>query len=247
MDKLLSAYRSIIPALDVRTINQLENIVTVCSAFKEVDAYKVGFSLGLRYSLPVVVGAIKFAHPTAKVIYDYQKAGTDIPDVAKEFAAVMKESGVDSAIIFPQAGPVTQEAFIKALQDKGVHVICGGEMTHKGYLAKDGGYICDDAPERMYKLAASLGVKDFVVPGNKVDRIRHYHDLVKSAGVLEPVFYSPGFVAQGGEVSKTTQAAGKFWHAICGRAVYNPAGRDNLNCVTRKEIQDSLEKLVSNL
>ena len=247
MEYLIDSERSIIPALDVRTLNQLATVVSVCSTFKQVYAYKVGFSLALRYSLPVVVSAIKRLDNGAKVIYDYQKAGTDIPDVAGEFAAVMKESGVDAAIIFPQAGPVTQEAFIKALQDAHVHVICGGEMTHKGYLVSDGGYIADDAPEKMYRIAAKLGIRDFVVPGNKVDRIKLYQGVFKNEGVNDVVLYSPGFINQDGKLSDATKVGGKRWHAIVGRAVYNPRKRQNLNCVTKKEIHDSLETLVANL
>jgi orotidine-5'-phosphate decarboxylase len=33
-------------------------------------------------------------------------------------------------------------------------------------------------------------------------------------------FFAPGFVAQGGEITEAAKAAGKFWHAIVGRAIY---------------------------
>lgn len=167
--------------------------------------------------------AVELAHAEGlKAIFDHQKAGTDIPDTGKEFAAVCKESRVDAAIIFPQSGPVTGEAWIKALQDSGIYVVVGGEMTHKGYKRSEGGYIADEALEEMYKLGAENGVRSFVVPGNRVARVGIYKQLLDDIiGEGQYDFMSPGFIAQGGKIESYAESAGKRWHAITGRAIYS--------------------------
>ena len=34
------------------------------------------------------------------------------------------------------------------------------------------------------------------------------------------MFYTPGFVAQGGKISDAARVAGDNWHAIVGRGIY---------------------------
>ena len=71
----------------------------------------------------------------------------------------------------------------------------------------------------MYEFAAHLRVKDFVVPGNKPEKIVFYKQFLESKGI-KPVLYSPGLVSQGGKLTESAKAAGKNWHAIIGRALY---------------------------
>ena len=73
--------------------------------------------------------------------------------------------------------------------------------------------------KRAYEIAARLGVKDFVVPGNRPEKIVEYRKLIESF-TKEPVFYSPGMITQGGSLTDGAKAAGKRWHAIVGRALY---------------------------
>lgn len=215
--RIISLDRSVIPAADV-SAEKYPDLLKAISGVPGIEAVKVGFALGYRLSLPRAVG---MAHDAGlKVIFDHQKASTDIPDTGKEFAAVCKEAGVDAAILFPQSGPVTQAAWIKSLQDADVPVIVGGEMTHKGYLQSEQGYIDDDAPEAMYALAATLGVRDFVVPGNRPERVGHYKSLLDALlGEGSYSFQSPGFIDQGGNIADYAEAAGDRWHAIVGRGI----------------------------
>ena len=117
-------------------------------------------------------------------------------------------------------------------------------MTHPRYLEDDGGFLKQDAPFRIYALALGMGVRDFVVPGNKPERITMYRELFRTK-LAAPVLYSPGLVTQGGDISESGKAAGQDWHAICGRAVYNPLNRKSLDEVTIEEMRESLQKLVS--
>ena len=47
-------------------------------------------------------------------------------------------------------------------------------MTHSGYLNETGGFLENNAPARIYEIAASMGVSEFVVPGNKPDKVLQY-------------------------------------------------------------------------
>lgn len=215
---IINIPKSVIPACDIPSLELFEKIVEETKDIEKIGAYKVGFELGLRFGLPKVVETAR-QHTDKPIIYDHQKAATDIPAMANNFAEACKSAGIDAVILFPQAGPETEKAWIKAMQAAGLGVIVGGEMTHPGYLESDSGYIMNEAPKRMYSIAADLGVKDFVVPGNKPDKIKFYRQLLESKDI-KPVFYSPGLVAQGGKISESTKEAGQSWHAIIGRGIY---------------------------
>lgn len=208
--------RSVIPACDVSSLEALENLVKGTSEVNGIGGYKIGFELVIPFGIKNVIKIIR-NHTDLPIIYDHQKAGTDIPDMGEKFIKACE--GVDAIIIFPQAGPETERKWIESAKNQGMGVIVGGEMTHPKFLEKDGGFILETAPKTIYEIAASLGVKDFVVPGNKPERILEYKNLLESRGV-KPVFYSPGLITQGGDLTESAKAAGDKWHAIIGRALY---------------------------
>lgn len=218
MKKIIELSKSVIPACDVSTLQELEELVKATAGIEKIGAYKVGLVLGLGFGLGKVVSAVR-KHSDKPVIYDHQKAATDIPAMGEKFANVCSEAGVDAVILFPMAGPKTEKAWIEAAKNAGLGVIVGGEMTHPAYLKEDEGFIDSDAPKKMYEIAAETGVLDFVVPGNKPEKIKEYREFLESKDI-EPVLYSPGLVAQGGEITESAKAAGKTWHAIVGRGIY---------------------------
>ncbi len=207
----------VIVACDVKTLDDIRNLVEATSGIKGIVGYKIGFILGLSYGLKNVVSLIR-QNSELPIIYDHQKASTDIPEMGSEFASVMKSAGVDSAIIFPQSGPATQESFIKALLAEGIVPMVGGEMTHKAYLAKDGGYIRDNAPEEMYTNGAKAGAEFFIVPGNKTDAIKKYSELLSK--LTKPRFCFPGIGRQGGDIEAAFEACGTSAYAIIGSSIY---------------------------
>ncbi|MBR9700221.1 orotidine 5-phosphate decarboxylase [Candidatus Woesearchaeota archaeon] len=212
---IINASTSVIPACDV-SLEKLKDLVKETCSVDGIGGYKIGFELVLPHGFAKVISAIR-EHTDLPIIYDHQKAGTDIPDTGRKFMAACK--GVNAVILFPQAGPVTEEEWIKAGQEAGMKIIVGGEMTHKGYLESDDGFLKDDMPTQVYTLAAQLGVTDFVVPGNKPDKIMEYRRLLEGLGI-KPVFYSPGLITQGGSLTEGAKAAGDNWHAIIGRGIY---------------------------
>ena len=235
--KIMKEDRSIIPSLGISDIERIEQVVEDTCSVEGIGAYKIGFESVIPHGMTKVLQTIKDI-TNLPVIYDHQKSGTDIPDTGMKFMKVCKDSGADAVIIFPQAGPATETAWIKAANDVGMPVIVGGEMTHPQYLVSDGGFIADDAPKRMYETAAKLGVMDFVVPGNKPERINYYRGFLESIAI-KPVLYSPGLITQGGQLSDSAKAAGERWHAIIGRAIYqakNITEETKTICKTLKQL-----------
>ena len=210
--------RSIIPACDVTSLEDLKKLVEQTHDVKGIGGYKIGLVLGLTFGLPKVVKTIR-EFTDLPIIYDHQKAGTDIPHLGEKFAKLCKDAGVDAVILFPQAGPETEEAWIKACKEVGLEVLIGGEMTHPKYKKSEGGFISDETLDQIYLNAAKLGVTNFVVPGNRIERIKHYRSILEPI-VKELTFFAPGFVVQGGQITEAAKAAGNFWHAIVGRGIY---------------------------
>ena len=216
--KIIERDRSIIVACDVSTIEEFEKLVKETADVDGIGGYKVGFELALGYGLGKVVEAAR-KYTAKAIIYDHQKAGTDIPDTGKNFAKVCKAAGVDAVILFPQSGPETERAWIYHALDNGLKVIVGGRMTHPAYSVSEGGFITDEGALEMYRIAARAGINNFVVPGNKPDVIKQVKEVVEAEGI-SPVFYAPGFVAQGGKIEDAAKVAGDKWHAIVGRGIY---------------------------
>ena len=215
---IIGRERSVIPACDVETLEQFEELVKQTADVNGIGGYKIGFELGLSFGLPAVIAAAR-KHTDKPIIYDHQKAGTDIPDTGKNYAKLMKKSGVDTVIFFPQAGPETERAWIYHALDNRLNVIVGGRMTHPAYAVSEGGFITDEGALDMYRIAARAGVNNFVVPGNKPDVIKQVRDVIEAEGV-SPVFYAPGFIAQGGKIEAAAKVAGDRFHGIVGRGIY---------------------------
>lgn len=214
---IISQPRSIIPACDC-SAEKYEALLKATADLPGIGGYKLGFQLALSIGLPKAVEMAR-RYTKKPLIYDHQKAGTDIPETGEAFAKVCKSAGIDAVILFPQAGPETERAWIDFAFAEELKVIVGGLMTHKKYVRSEGGYIADDAIIEIYEKAANLGVNDYVVPGNNPEAIKKIRAMLERE-YSHPVFYSPGFVAQGGTITKAAEAAGESYHAIVGRAIY---------------------------
>ena len=218
-ERIIATDRSVIVAADVEA-SKLSELVKKTCVVEGIGGYKVGLELALEKGLPEVVARVK-DNTALPVIYDHQKAGNDIPDMGSKFAQVCKGSGVDAVILFPFAGAKTERDWIHACQDKDLGVLVGAHMTQPEFLYSEGGSVADQAPEKIFTIAAEAGVRDFVVPGNKTEYVQGYKQLL--GGLLGEgnfTLYAPGFITQGGEISDFAKAAGDKWHAIVGSAIY---------------------------
>ncbi len=202
--------RFLMPSMDMTDLEEAVRLARAVASDDFVSSFKFGFALGLSAGLPAAVRAFR-AFTQKPIVYDHQKAGTDIPDTGVLFAKTMRAAGIDEAILFPQAGPVTLEAWVKALQDAGIVPVVGAVMTHKGFTQSEGGYLSDAGMLSAYELAAKLGVRKFVVPLTKPA-------VAESVAWPEgSVFYSPGFGAQGGDPHAFAQLPEH--HLIAGRSL----------------------------
>ena len=225
-DRIIPAKRSIIVAADVGNLNDFYNLVDCTIDISSIGGYKLGFSLaflGLRRAVEIIQKSNSQNRQNKKIIFDFQKAGNDIPETGKIFAQSMVNAGVDTVILFPFTGPVTQEAWTNACLDSGLNVIMGGIMTHEGFLQSEDGYIVENAPYKIYTRAAEMGIRHFVVPGSprrivglkKIIRL-----LDEKIGQGDYALYAPGFISQGGDIGECTKIIPGEWHAIVGSAIY---------------------------
>ncbi len=209
----------IIIAADVSTLADLRTLSALGASVKEVLAIKVGFSLALRHGLPATVSVIREV-TQLPVIYDHQKAGTDIPQMGEPFSRACREAGAQAVIIFPHSGPKVLEAFIKGAFEHRLVPVVGLVMTHPAYLQSEGGYLRDDAPQLICESALSLGVTDFVLPGTKPDVVRRFSKSA-FAGIEGVTIMMPGIGTQGGSIKSAFEAAAPHRRfAIVGSAIY---------------------------
>lgn len=169
------------------------------------------------------------------MIYDHQKAATDVPHTGSIFSEAVAEAEVDYAILFPFSGPSTQIAWIESLKKAGVIPIVGGILTVPDFLNGNGGYIHDGAPLEIFKTASNMGVKDYVLPANNLKLLKHYKEWINSM-VESPIYYLPGLGSQGGDIKLCGKIMEGRWHAIVGRSVY-----------MAKDTRSALENLISEL
>lgn len=218
--KLINLSRSVIPACDVSTLAELKRIVKETCEVSGIGGYKVGLELAILFGLPEIVRVVR-EYTNKPVIYDHQKGGTDIPELGVKFARAVARSGADAAILFPFGGAETEREWITACRVEGLTVLVGGHMTQRKFLASEGGFIDASGPEQIYTIAAETGVRDFVVPGNKVEFVSFYKGrLDRLLGEGQYTLYALGFIAQGGDITETGRVAGNNWHAIVGSAIY---------------------------
>jgi len=183
-------------------------------SFKKNDivGYKIGAALALKFGLKHCVDMIRSKRPDSFIIYDHQKAGTDLEHTAAEFANVMQYSGVDAGILFPrfnQFGVLRQ--WISQLQIVGVHPIVGGFMTN--YVSLN-----EEEAKAIYSVALGCGVNGFILPGNAPDFILSLFNTLPR--LKEKIHYVPGFKNQGGCLDEMEEVLGDVeWYPILGRSL----------------------------
>lgn len=216
----------IIPACDVNRLSELKTLVNETCSLDFIVGYKIGMQLVVNYGIRRVLGTVR-SLTGLPIVYDHQKFGTDIPEICSgEILRTLKDAGVSGIIVFPQSGIETLRAIVDGCKTTGLTCIVGGEMTHKGYLVSDGGYIADDGPRRMYTDAAKLGVDHFVIPGTRLQSMRSYRIGLQEL-VSDPKFLFPGIgKGQGGDIVDAFSAVSPFKsYAIVGRGIYTEKDR----------------------
>ncbi len=204
---------SIIPSMDVgiRDLRKIAN--AVCRLRLEIGGFKVGSLLAWRHGLPKIVNSIKAIGDTP-VIFDAQKAGTDIPTIVEDQVKLAADAGIDAFIAAPLgSGPKSLEAFVRTSLDCEIVPIIVLEMTHPMASA----YLAADAGASILLQSLEMGVGCFVAPANNPGRITYYRDLARHNGKRIRIF-SPGVGPQGGGPDTAVKAGADF--VIIGRSIY---------------------------
>jgi orotidine-5'-phosphate decarboxylase len=210
----------IVPALDAETLDEIKRVVAATTRIEGVVAYKLGLTAVLRIGLAQAVRALRSV-TDLPIIYDHQKAGPDVPDMAAKFTSICREAGIDGLILFPIAGPRAVREFAGNALRSGLLPIVGGDLPLPDYNVAGGGYVADDALPRIISAAVDLGVDHFVVPANDPARVETIAaDLVARLD-RPPGLLLPGIGALGGSIGATfAAAAGCRLYAVVGRAIY---------------------------
>ena len=221
-DVRLRATHGILIALDMDALDPMRKVVEETSGIAGIIGYKVGLTATLRLGLGGAVRHLRAA-TDLPLIYDHQKAGPDVPDMAPKFAATCREAGVDGLILFPVAGPRAVTAFAGSAYRNRLLPIVGGDLPFPDYNASGGGYVIDDALDRIFSKAIEIGVDHFVVPGNTPDKVRHHARWLVEK-IERPCLFVPGIGALGGSIADAFAAApGCNVYAVVGRAIYDAA------------------------
>ena len=215
------ANRSLVVACDVASQQDLERLVAATGALEFISGFKIGAMLALSVGLRATCETIR-RHTSKDIIYDHQKFGTDIPAICGgKLLELMKEAGVSQVIAFPLSGIETLKAFAEGCREHDLEPVVGGEMTHTGFLVREGGYIANAAPARIYQDAVRLGVRRFVVPATKPRKMAKYRREIEEV-CPDPLFLFPGVgKGQGGDIVQAfrqVQPHGAV--AIVGRGIY---------------------------
>lgn len=211
--------RGLIIALDVESLPSLVKVIEATASIDGVVGYKIGASLVIRYGLGVVAEQIRKRFEGI-IIYDHQKAGSDIPDISRLFMDACASASVDAVIIFPLSGPQTLISNIQEARLRDLIPIVGGYMTHSSFLESEGGYVAGEAPGLIYALAAELGVTEFVLPGTKPQIFDHYRNVLTSKSP-DIGYWFPGIGKQGGSIKEiVSRVAGGRAYPIVGSNIY---------------------------
>lgn len=211
------ARHGIIVALDAESVDACKRTVDLTTGIDGVVGYKLGLTTALRLGLAESVRQLR-AHTDLPLLYDHQKAGPDVFDMAAKFAALAEEAAVDGLILFPIAGPRAVDSFVGESLKRGILPLVGGDLPFPDYNVSGGGYVADDALERIIDRAAAIGADHFVVPGNTPEKLAHH---AARLAAMKPVFIVPGIGPLGGRLGDLVAVApGCSVLGVVGRAVY---------------------------
>lgn len=204
---------AIIPSLDLSLEKAKDLLSDLGNVYDKLGGIKIGSLQAMEIGLGATIEELR-AYTKVPIIYDHQKACTDIPSIVEKQVKSVASFGINGFIGVPQgAGSKSLESFVKACNEGEVTPIVLLEMTHPG--ADD--YLKKQVPKKVFDKAIELGVECFVVPGNKTKKIEKYRRWAdKHKGIK---LMSPGIGSQGGSAREAVKAGVDY--PIVGRAIYN--------------------------
>lgn len=211
----------IVPALDLQTVDDLRRVVRETSQVDGIVEYKLGLQAVLHIGLFKAVDVVREL-TDLPIVYDHQKAGADMPDSAAGFAEICSHADIAGLILFPVAGPTAVREFVGHSLAVGLQPVVGGHIPVPDYDISGGGYMADDALERIIALAAETGATRFVLPANDPGRIERTTKWLLDS-VTDPALYLTGIGPLGGSITESFTAASgmPIRRAVIGRRICN--------------------------
>jgi orotidine-5'-phosphate decarboxylase len=193
----------IILAMDLLTIDGALEVGN--SVIKYLDTIKIGYPLVLSEGLNAIT-MVKEAF-NCNVIADFKVA--DIPETNKKIADLTFKSGADAIIVHGFVGPDSLKACINSADEFGTEIFLLTEMSHPGASK-----FLQPAAEEIAHMGMDMGLKNYVAPSTKIDRLEKIRDVVGRDSFI----ISPGVGVQGGDPRKTLEFADAL---IVGRSIYS--------------------------
>jgi orotidine-5'-phosphate decarboxylase len=168
-----------------------------------VDAIKINWPLVLSEGPQMIT---KLSEMT-DVICDFKVA--DIPNTARLIVENAVSRGASAVIVHAFTGDDSLKAAVEAAGDAEIYAVT--EMSHPG-----GKMFTAKHAEEMARLGVECGVKGFIAPATRPERIADIRRIIGDLKIL-----SPGVGVQGGKAFDAIRAGATY--AIVGRAIYGSA------------------------
>lgn len=208
----------IILAMDLMNIMDAYDVIEEVADY--IDTIKVGYPLTLSEGIGVIE-TFKESFDL-KVICDYKVA--DIPSTNEMISEATFKAGADAIITHGFVGEDSVEACRKIAEEYNSEIFLLTEMSHPGAER-----FLKGVSEDIAKMGVDLGIKNYVGPSTKLDRLEKIRDIVGK----ESFIISPGVGTQGGDPKKTLEFADAL---IIGRSIYNS-----------KNPKESIENIISSI
>lgn len=190
--------------LSVDLIDILKSYELCEAIYSYIDTIKIGYPLTLSEGLKSI--EILKENFDFTVICDYKLA--DIPVTNEKIAKLSYEKGADYIIIHGFLGADSVKACLDVASQHNKDIFLLSEMSHPG-----ADMFLKFASEDIVKMGLDLGIKNYVAPSTKIDRLSRIRRLVGDGSFI----ISPGVGAQGGDPKETLKYADAL---IVGRSIY---------------------------
>ena len=222
-DVRLRSTHGILIALDMESLDQMRRVVEQTTAIEGIVGYKVGLTATLRLGLGGAVAHLRFVDRFAAHLRSSKGGSGCARHGAEIFRHVQggRRRWID--FVSHRGSSRRRRVCRKRLCSNRLLPIVGGDLPFPDYNASGGGYVVDDALDRIFRKAIEIGVDHFVIPGNTAAKVAHHAGWLVEK-IERPALFIPGIGALGGSIAATFSAApGCDLYAVVGRAIYDAA------------------------
>lgn len=221
---VLAPAPGIFPAIDMPMGRALVTISNLQGFGEEITALKVGSEVVEEHGFVTMASLCNDIGNKLPICYDRQKGASDTPFMVERQVKLAAGYGISSYIGNPLgAGSSsiedklgTLEAFVASAKKFGVTPIVVLEMTQPGALTFSSQKQAEDLAQRAY----ALGVRYFVAPATKPDRIAAFRRIIGNDSEIISPGVGPQKSGDALEDAKAAIMAGAD-HIVVGRAIYD--------------------------